>query len=88
MKDDPLENAWRGINTSPGISVRNVLRDPCAIICSSGDLEGAGLKDVKGRELWLFYVKDASDTEDAFGGSLDGSDELESESSSSWHTTA
>ena len=85
VRDDTLEKAWRGINTStsPGVSVRNILKEPCAVICSIGDLEDASVKDVEGRELWCFQVKDGDDAEDAFGGILNGSDELESECSSS-----
>ena len=57
--------------------MRDVLKGPCAVICAEGDLEGVDY--VKGRELWLFHVKDADDAEDPFEGDLEGVDELESE---------
>lgn len=75
--DDPLEKAWRGINTSPGSSVRNVLKDPCTVICALRDLEG--VKDAKGRELWVFCIGDADDAGESFGGLV----ELEREYTSS-----
>ena len=77
-RDDPLEQAWRGVNTSssPGSGVRNVLRDPCAAICAEGDL--GEMKDVRGRELWIFSVRNADDLEDVFEGSLAGLEGLES----------
>ena len=76
--DDPLERAWRGLNRGPGGTVRDVLKGPCAVLCSQNDVEG--IKDAQGRRvLWCFDVKDINDTEDSSDESLSSGDGLERE---------
>lgn len=58
--------------------MRDVLKGPCAVLCSQNDVEG--IKDAQGRRvLWCFDVKDINDTEDSSDESLSSGDGLERE---------
>jgi hypothetical protein len=62
-KDDPLEKAWRSINSSGGSEARSILGGACAIICSQSDMKG--INDTQNRELWVFQAKGRSQVWDS-----------------------
>lgn len=58
-KDDPLEKAWRAINSSGGSVVRSVLSEACAVICSGQGVKG--IDNGQSRELWVFQARQSSE---------------------------
>lgn len=58
-KEDPLEKAWRSINSLGASGVRSIFGDDgaCAVICASDELKG--IEGAKSRELWVFQANSA-----------------------------